>query len=191
MPDSQPPGSLELLEAFVNTRSIELGTDEIASPLTLAAWLAERGLLAGRARVTADSHRRALVLREGLRALVAANNREPGEDGRPVAAKRADAEARRDLQGLARDLPLMVDVTGDRPRLVPRATGPVEAALAMVLAGVADAVASGAWDRMKACRDPACRWVYFDHSRNRSRAWCSMETCGNRAKARAFRQRRR
>ena len=30
-----------------------------------------------------------------------------------------------------------------------------------------------------------------DQSRNRSRSWCSMETCGNRAKARSFRSRAR
>ncbi|MCL4825828.1 MAG: CGNR zinc finger domain-containing protein [Caldilinea sp.] len=29
-----------------------------------------------------------------------------------------------------------------------------------------------------------CGWLFFDASRNRSRRWCSMEDCGNRAKAR-------
>ncbi|WP_280274034.1 CGNR zinc finger domain-containing protein [Nocardia wallacei] len=31
--------------------------------------------------------------------------------------------------------------------------------------------------------------AYYAHSRNKSRTWCSMETCGNQAKARAFRRR--
>ncbi|HYH51840.1 MAG TPA: CGNR zinc finger domain-containing protein, partial [Acidimicrobiia bacterium] len=43
----------------------------------------------------------------------------------------------------------------------------------------------------KVCRQPDCRWAYYDESRNRSRTWCSMESCGNRAKARSFRQRHR
>jgi predicted RNA-binding Zn ribbon-like protein len=37
-------------------------------------------------------------------------------------------------------------------------------------------------ERIKAC--PNCYWLYFDESRNRSRRWCDMNVCGNRAKAR-------
>ncbi|TAL94280.1 MAG: hypothetical protein EPN73_18145 [Paraburkholderia sp.] len=29
----------------------------------------------------------------------------------------------------------------------------------------------------------ACSWLFLDLSRSRSRRWCSMATCGNRAKA--------
>lgn len=36
-------------------------------------------------------------------------------------------------------------------------------------------------DRVKSC--PSCRWLFFDTSRNRSRRWCSMQTCGGRDKA--------
>ncbi len=36
--------------------------------------------------------------------------------------------------------------------------------------------------RIKIC--PNCHWLYFDESRNRSRRWCDMNVCGNRAKAR-------
>jgi predicted RNA-binding Zn ribbon-like protein len=49
----------------------------------------------------------------------------------------------------------------------------------------------GTWDRMKACRADDCEWAFYDSSRNRSGTWCSMEVCGNRAKARAFRARHR
>ncbi len=37
-------------------------------------------------------------------------------------------------------------------------------------------------ERIKIC--PNCHWLYFDESRNRSRRWCDMRVCGNRAKAR-------
>ena len=37
-------------------------------------------------------------------------------------------------------------------------------------------------ERIKAC--PNCYWLYLDESRNRSRRWCDMNVCGNRAKAR-------
>jgi predicted RNA-binding Zn ribbon-like protein len=37
-------------------------------------------------------------------------------------------------------------------------------------------------DRLKIC--PNCEWLFIDKSRNRSRNWCDMTVCGNRAKAR-------
>jgi predicted RNA-binding Zn ribbon-like protein len=58
-----------------------------------------------------------------------------------------------------------------------------------LLAIVARAQADGTWPRMKAC--PACGWAFYDRSRNRSRTWCTMATCGNRAKARSYRARHR
>jgi predicted RNA-binding Zn ribbon-like protein len=36
---------------------------------------------------------------------------------------------------------------------------------------------------VKVC--PACRWLFLDSSKNKSRRWCDMKVCGNRAKARA------
>lgn len=40
-------------------------------------------------------------------------------------------------------------------------------------------------DRLGQCADDrGCGWLFIDTSRNRSRRWCSMESCGNRAKAR-------
>ena len=37
--------------------------------------------------------------------------------------------------------------------------------------------------------DRGCGWLFYDRSRNRSRRWCSMETCGNRAKSARFHDR--
>lgn len=39
-------------------------------------------------------------------------------------------------------------------------------------------------DRLSHCQNQDCGWFFLDHSRNRSRRWCSMDSCGNRAKAR-------
>jgi predicted RNA-binding Zn ribbon-like protein len=33
------------------------------------------------------------------------------------------------------------------------------------------------------CEAPDCEWLFLDHSRNRSRRWCDMKSCGNRQKA--------
>lgn len=38
--------------------------------------------------------------------------------------------------------------------------------------------------RLKTC--PNCSWIFVDRSRNMSRLWCDMLTCGNRAKARRY-----
>jgi predicted RNA-binding Zn ribbon-like protein len=50
-------------------------------------------------------------------------------------------------------------------------------------------MADGTWSRLKACRAADCRWAFYDRARNHSRHWCSMEVCGNRTKARAYRAR--
>jgi len=39
-----------------------------------------------------------------------------------------------------------------------------------------------AW--VRGCGDPECGWMFLDLSRNQTRRWCSMDGCGNRAKAR-------
>lgn len=46
-------------------------------------------------------------------------------------------------------------------------------------------------DRVGQCADDRCGWLFLDTSRNRSRRWCSMEDCGNRAKARRHYERER
>src|SRR5712691_10462678 len=50
----------------------------------------------------------------------------------------------------------------------------------------ADLLTSGDHDRIKECASTTCEWVFLDRSRNRSRRWCDMSDCGNRAKARRF-----
>jgi len=45
--------------------------------------------------------------------------------------------------------------------------------------------------RVRECDGATCTWLFLDESRNRSRRWCSMESCGNRAKARRHYHRQR
>jgi predicted RNA-binding Zn ribbon-like protein len=44
---------------------------------------------------------------------------------------------------------------------------------------------------IRICEGDGCGWFFLDTSRNRRRRWCSMESCGNRAKARRFYHRSR
>ena len=52
-----------------------------------------------------------------------------------------------------------------------------------VLRDAADLLTGDLLDRVGQCANVCgCGWLFLDTSRNRSRRWCSMETCGNRAK---------
>lgn len=58
-----------------------------------------------------------------------------------------------------------------------------------VVRSAAELLTSGDLDRVRECDADTCRWLFFDRSRNRSRRWCDMQQCGNRAKARRHYQR--
>ena len=73
---------------------------------------------------------------------------------------------------------------------MPSAAG-VDGSIGRLLAIVHRAVADPeSWRRLKACRLHECEWAFYDHTKNRSGTWCNMAVCGNRAKARAYRERR-
>jgi predicted RNA-binding Zn ribbon-like protein len=65
----------------------------------------------------------------------------------------------------------------------------IEPAIGRLLGIVYESVTQGTWQRMKVCRNDACRWAFYDSSRNHSGTWCTMAICGNRMKGRAFRRR--
>jgi predicted RNA-binding Zn ribbon-like protein len=53
-----------------------------------------------------------------------------------------------------------------------------------VARSAADLLLAENLDRVRECADDrGCGYLFLDMSRNRSRRWCSMESCGNRAKA--------
>ncbi len=52
-----------------------------------------------------------------------------------------------------------------------------------VVRAAADLLASDERNAVRVCESSTCDWVFLDTSKNRSRRWCSMRTCGNRAKA--------
>jgi len=171
------PGRLGLVAEFVNTLDVEVGHDALCDPPSLAMWLSGKGLLAEAARPVTDRDvGEAIALREGLRSLLAANN---GIGQAAVAA----------LNVRSGDLSLRV-VFGEDGGATLHAKGDgVRAALAELIGIVFTAMTDGTWSRLKVCREDSCRWAYYDRSKNRSGAWCSMEVCGNRAKARAYRAR--
>ena len=54
----------------------------------------------------------------------------------------------------------------------------------------AELTTTDALERVKECEGAGCTWLFRDASRNRSRRWCDMNDCGNRAKARRHYARR-
>ncbi len=69
--------------------------------------------------------------------------------------------------------------------------GALDRVLWPVVRDAADLLTSGDLARVGHCADDRCGWLFFDTSRNRSRRWCSMDDCGNRAKARRHYERSR
>lgn len=173
---------LDLVERFVNSVHMHDGRpddEELGTPEALRAWLAERSLMTSAESVSDGDLRRAIDVREGLRALALANN---GVELDSCAVERLDqAAGRASLRVQA--------VPGGLPQLAPDARG-VDGALATLLGIVATSVADGSWERFKACPRDVCRWAFYDNSKNRSGRWCDMKTCGNVEKARAYRERR-
>jgi predicted RNA-binding Zn ribbon-like protein len=180
IPAKRAPAPLELVQRFVNSVDLNTGEDELTGPDELRAWLAERDLIGDDEGVGKADLERAIDVREGLRALLMANNGMQADSERVARLDRAAARA-----GVR-----IVFAPGSEPRLAPTARG-VDGAIGRLLAIVAGAVEEGSWQRLKACSRDVCHWAFFDHSKNHSGRWCQMDVCGNIEKARAFRERKR
>jgi predicted RNA-binding Zn ribbon-like protein len=64
------------------------------------------------------------------------------------------------------------------------AVAPLDRLLWPVTRSAVALVISDAVKRIGECADDrGCGWLFYDTTRNHSRRWCSMESCGNRAKA--------
>src|SRR5579859_1240922 len=170
-------GVLGLVQAYVNTVDLQDGPEELTTPNTLKEWLVARRLLEPQAEVEEADLRHAIAVREAIRGLIGGNS---GSAVYPVdlatlneAAARSRLRPRFGPDGKARLEPDAPGVVGAMGRIV-----------AAVYAGMADPD----WERLKLCSSSTCRWVFYDRSRNHSSRWCTMASCGNRAKARRFRQ---
>ena len=175
---SKFPGDLRIVGEFVNTREIDEGTDEWATPEQLRAWLVAHGLIEQDAQIGPPDLVRAEAVREAIRVLALSNN------GADVDARAATET----LNDVAREIGFHLRFSTEGADLVPARAG-FEGTLGRVVAIVAEAMTTGTWDRFKTCANDECQWVFYDNARNHSRRWCSMEVCGNRVKARSFRER--
>lgn len=86
--------------------------------------------------------------------------------------------------GWKSDAPAPADLPAEKRMAAARAR-----ILGAIARSAADLLASGELDRVKVCDAHDCGWFFVDVSRNKSRRWCDMAGCGNRDKARRYRER--
>jgi predicted RNA-binding Zn ribbon-like protein len=173
----EAPGRLELVRLFENTVDLPDGPDRLELPDDAAAWCRRHGLPPVSVGPEAQRLRE---FREALREVLFANN---GEADAAEAWNRLRPFAEAARLGLVVDAGRGLDLMGLGSNH--------EAVIASLLAVVHDAIEDGTWSRLRACRKSSCRFAYYDHTKNGSRAWCSMATCGNQAKAQRRRVRER
>lgn len=168
---SAAPRELLVVEEFCNSATLLHGTDALATIRDGSEWLVRRGWDEA---LTPES----LVSMRGARECI-----------RSFLDDRSDPSARSALNRLAREHWESPTIDDDgRLALTPagaRVASPTAAAVgALLLHGL-----TGSGLRLRTCASEACRWVFYDRSRSRTRTWCDMNTCGARSKMRHYRDR--
>ena len=159
---------------FANTRywrGQDSPTETLNTPADLAAWAKAPKAPAPR------EFERALELRETIHRLfdaVAQGKAPASRDFEGLNAALAGAPARTVLKRGKETFDWEVDMR----------SGTALALLAPVLWSAGDLLASGKLDKIRRCANPECLYLFFDESRAGKRRWCTMSSCGNRAKAR-------
>lgn len=151
--------------------------EKLTTPDDLRAWILESGLLDEAPAVSPDDLHRTRALREALFRLVAAliDDRTSAPEDRALVARAAAAP-----------LP-QLRLDGDR--LV--RTGDLDAALAVLARDCLELHDGPDRTALHWCADETCTRPFVDRSRGHRRRWCGMKGCGDRAKAAAYRERRR
>lgn len=179
-------GAGRLCLDFIRTlrhRGTPAASEELPDGSALAAWVRQCGPCG--LDVASDSAQAAHAreLREAVHAMITAAVR----TGDPASC--GDAVRRQLNRAAAAPVPApLLDASG---RIRWRADDPVTATLAVIARDALDLVTSTAVTRVRECADPQCGALFLDGSRPGTRRWCSMGTCGNRAKKTTLRARRR
>jgi predicted RNA-binding Zn ribbon-like protein len=170
----------DLCLEFANTRywrGQEAPTETLNAPEDLAAWTtANEGLKLAKPPARREFER-AIEVRELIYRLFDAH-------------AQAKVPAARDMEALNEALseaPARTTLKRERGSYawdVDMRAGTALALLAPVLWTAGDLLAGPRLGRVRRCANPECGWLFLDDSRAGKRRWCSMQSCGNRAKAR-------
>jgi predicted RNA-binding Zn ribbon-like protein len=136
--------------------------------------------------------RRVVRLREALFRIVRAlaRNESPARsDLAVIDGERRRADRRTALLAKRRDL----DESGAAFEIVMSESAELDAPLRMLVRAAVELLTQADPTRLGECpaEDGGCGWIILDTTRNRSRRWCDMRVCGNRAKAARLTDRRR
>jgi predicted RNA-binding Zn ribbon-like protein len=184
--------SLGATQDLINT--LELGdegpTDRLATPHSAVVFLAGWGLAHHAdlgAQATREGDRwlpRVLEARAAMREVwdAVVEHRPPTGDALQVLNSLLDRGPRVELSATADG----VQVTHRHPD-----DDPTAEALARIAAPLVNAIAEDQTGRLRVCANEDCRWVFQDESRAGRRRWCDMSSCGNRAKVRRYRERKK
>ncbi|MGD2083816.1 MAG: CGNR zinc finger domain-containing protein [Chromatiales bacterium] len=163
---------------FINTEMVSRGelVDLIKDDADLIRWTKEAGL-ANEPTLTTGDLSTAKTLRSALKDLYHASvdRRSAGRGSLATVNRHLANHATHEVlrPGSSRgDFELVPDNTASR----------VAALLANLAYEGAVLLASPQASRLKRCGNPECVLIFLDTSRSQKRRWCSMETCGNRAK---------
>jgi predicted RNA-binding Zn ribbon-like protein len=170
----------DLCLEFANTRywrGQDAPTETLNAPEDLAAWTtANEGLKLAKPPARREFER-AIEVRELIYRLFDAH-------------AQAKVPAARDMEALNEALseaPARTTLKRERGSYawdVDMRAGTALALLAPVLWTAGDLLAGPRLGRVRRCANPECGWLFLDDSRAGKRRWCSMQSCGNRAKAR-------
>jgi len=162
---------------FVNTAYAD-GGDRLNGPPDLAAWLWEAGLVPSRVPINHHLYEQALELRGAIDLGV-----EAVATGRSVPVTAVEV-----VNGwMERAERQVLSVEGGTPVLRPLAASDfAAAALSQLAVDAARLLGTGQRARVRICAG-GCGLRFFDHSPAGRRRWCSMQRCGNAAKARRYR----
>lgn len=171
------PGSLHLVQRFLNSTELPDGVDELRTPELAESWLRE---VTGVGLEVSEKARVRLVdTREALRDLLEAHTDNNVDPSVPVR-----------LEKLLSHSPLRPVLTPQGATLTVDCKG-VDSFLGMISTAIIEATLMGTWERMKVCNSHTCRSAFYDSSKNGCSCWCSMRSCGSREKARSYRARHR
>jgi predicted RNA-binding Zn ribbon-like protein len=175
------PSSSDLALDFVATLSERRDdrVEHLHDGTDVADWLVAAGVLDGAPPTDQDTLPEALALREALFAVVERMLDEPGA-----------ALPQPELAVLNRAAAAPPPTVVLRPDLSLERSGSWRSGLSAVARdGLALAEPGDA--ELKWCANPTCTHPFLDRSRGHRRRWCEMAGCGDRAKAAAYRARRR